>query len=204
MAFAAERPSGGSREAFGVPASAGFICIGRLKAGLQTDPAPGAHFQVRLHAARGATTHENGGSRTIPEDFSSVTSVLSVAVVSVLSAAIFRSVTAAEGPVPRAAMSPAANGRGPASAATLRNHAGACPKSGETMRNLRMIWEPRPRASAAFVRTCFTESLRVPVTPENRRLLREVRAAELRLWEEARTVADERRAVVFELSPLRL
>jgi len=39
-------------EAFGVPASAGFICIGRLKAGLQTDPAPGAHFQVSKPAGQ--------------------------------------------------------------------------------------------------------------------------------------------------------
>jgi len=77
----------GWRETFGVPASAGFICIGRLKAELQTDPAPGAHFQVRRHAAGGATTHENGGNRTIPEYLSSVLSVRSVAVFSGLSVA---------------------------------------------------------------------------------------------------------------------
>lgn len=72
------------------------------------------------------------------------------------------------------------------------------------MRSLRITFGPQPRLAVAFVTTRFTESLRVPVTPENRRLLREARAAELRLWEQTGGRADQTRAAALTLSPLRL
>ena len=45
------------------------------------------------------------------------------------------------------------------------------------------------RVPVEFIPTCFTESLRIPVTVENRQFLSTLRAAELELWFQVRRQA---------------
>ena len=60
-----------------------------------------------------------------------------------------------------------------------------------------------PRVPVQFIPTCFTESLRIPVTQDNRQFLCNLRAAELELWFQVRRQADRGDAALRHL-PLRV
>ena len=60
-----------------------------------------------------------------------------------------------------------------------------------------------PRVPVQFLPTCFTESLRIPVTQDNRQFLCALRAAGLEFWFQVRRRADRGDATLLHL-PLRV